>query len=161
MIEMSNIYAKVKNQFIFKYQLTFLVIFSKHGKDIEILSETQLSNTLGITLKLTESGLDNSNTQWTLENRLQSIQIEESRENFQKINTMKISFYKSGELNGSSYVKIPRTTSAHLNVKNDDKFSSLWSVLAKLHLCNNDHPNRESNFRQYSNELNTEFIDFY
>ena len=65
MIEMSNVYAKVINQYIFKYQLTFLVIFSKHGKDIETLSETELPNTLGITLKLTQSGLDNSNTQWT------------------------------------------------------------------------------------------------
>ena len=79
MIEMSNVYAKVINQYIFKYQLTFLVLFSKHSKDIETLFETELPNTLGITLKLTQSGLDNSNTQWTLENRIQNVQMEESR----------------------------------------------------------------------------------
>ena len=36
-------------------------------------------------------------------------QIEETRESgwiFDKINSMKISFHKTGEINGSSYVKI-------------------------------------------------------
>ena len=35
-----------------------------------------------------------------------------------------------------------------------------WSVLSSLHPCDNDHPDRVSNFRQYFNELNTEDFDF-
>ena len=57
-------------------------------------------------------------------------------------------------MNGLSYVKIHLRSSAHLNVKNDDKYCSLWSILAYLHPCNNNHPNRVSNYRQYFNESN-------
>ena len=45
MEEMSRIYAKLKNQYIFKYQLTFLVLFIKYGEVIEITSEIELTIT--------------------------------------------------------------------------------------------------------------------
>ena len=54
---------------------------------------------------------------------------------------MKIKFYKTGELNGSSYVKLPFMSSYWINIKNDEKFCLIWSILAKLHPCSNDHPN--------------------
>ena len=63
-------------------------------------------------------------------------------------------------MNGSNYIKIPLRSSAILNIENDDKYCFLWSILAKLHPCNNNHPNRVSNYRQYFNELNIEGIDF-
>ena len=47
--------------------------------------------------------------------------MKESGWNFQRINTMSISFYKS-ELNGSSYVKILLRSSASVNIKNDGKY---------------------------------------
>ena len=53
----------------------------------------------------------------------------------------------------SSYVKNPLRSSA---IGNDDKFCFLWSRMAKLHPCNNKHPNRVSNYRQYYNEINFE-----
>ena len=59
-------------------------------------------------------------------------------------------------MNGSSYVKFPLRSSAVLNIENDDKYCFIWSVMAWLHPCNNNHPNRESNYKQYSNELNIE-----
>ena len=58
--------------------------------------------------------------------------------NFQRINTKGIYFIKSGELNGSSFVKIPLRSSAILYIENNDNFCFLWSILAKLHPCNND-----------------------
>ena len=58
---------------------------------------------------------------------------------------MKKSFYKTGELNGTFYVKIPLRSSAILNVQNNDKYCFIWSILASLHPCENDHPNRVSN----------------
>ena len=57
---------------------------------------------------------------------------------------MKIGFYETGELNGSSYVKIPLRPNALINNKNNDKYCFLWSILADLHPCENDHPNRVS-----------------
>ena len=73
---------------------------------------------------------------------------------------MKISFFQTGEVNGSSYVKIPLRSSAILNVQNIDKYCFIWSILASLHPFENDHPNRISNFLQYFNELNIEGFDF-
>ena len=83
------------------------------------------------------------------------IQIQETKETgwmFDKINSMKTSFYKTGELNGTSYVKIPLGSSAILNIQNNDKYCFVWSILASLHQCKNDHPNRVSIFIQYFNE---------
>ena len=69
-------------------------------------------------------------------------------------------FYKTNELNGSNYVKIPLRSNAILNIENNDKCCFLWSILPYLHPCNNNHPNRVSNYRQYFNELNIQDFDF-
>ena len=47
--------------------------------------------------------------------------MKESGRIFDKINSMKISFYKTVELNGSSYVKSPLRSSAILNIQKIDK----------------------------------------
>ena len=73
---------------------------------------------------------------------------------------MKIGIYKTGELKGSSYVKIPLKSSASINIKNIDIYCFVWSILAKLHPCENDHPNRVSKFIQYFVEIIIEGFDF-
>ena len=73
---------------------------------------------------------------------------------------MEISFYKTRELDGSSYVKIPLRSNALINIKNNDKYCFIWSILASLHPFDNDHPNRFSNYIQYFNELNCQSFDF-
>ena len=44
---------------------------------------------------------------------------------FDKIISMKSSFYKPGELNGTSDVEIPSRSSAILNIQNNDKYCFL------------------------------------
>ena len=73
---------------------------------------------------------------------------------------MTVYLYKAGESNGSNYVKIPLRSNALLNIENNDKYCFLWSILAYLHPCNNKHPNRVSNYKQYFNELNLQGFDF-
>ena len=68
---------------------------------------------------------------------------------FNKLVSMTIFFYKTKELNESKYIKIPLRSSAILNIENDDKYCFLWSILAFLHPCENSHPNRVSNYKQY------------
>ena len=51
-------------------------------------------------------------------------------------------------------------SNAILNNENDDKYCFLWSILSYLPPCNNNHPNRVSNYRQYFNELNIQSFDF-
>ena len=59
---------------------------------------------------------------------------------FDEINSVIVYFYKTGEINDQSYVKIPLRSNAILNIENDDKYCFLCSILAYLHHCNNDHP---------------------
>ena len=73
---------------------------------------------------------------------------------------MKIRFYKTDEFNGSSYVKIPLTSNALITNKNNDKYCFFWSILASLYPCDNDHPNRVSNYKQYFNGLNINDFDY-
>ena len=73
---------------------------------------------------------------------------------------MTVHFYKTGEMDGRSYVKIPSRNSAIWNVENDDKYCLLWSKLAYLHPCDNNHHNRVSNCRQFFNEIKIVGFDF-
>ena len=73
---------------------------------------------------------------------------------------MTIYFYKTGELNGSKYVKIPLRSNAIFNIENNDKYCFFWSILASLHPCNINHPNRISNYKQCFSELNINGFNF-
>ena len=95
---------------------------------------------------LTESDIDNVDVRSQLEHQIQNQEMNETGWIFDKNNSMKKSFPKTGELNGTSFVKIPLRSSAILNIQKNDKFRFIWSVLASLHPCENDHPNRVANY---------------
>ena len=109
---------------------------------------------------LTKTDINNIDVKSQLEHQVQFQETKEFGWIFDKINSMKIRFYKTEELNGSSYVKIPLGSNALLNIENNDKYCFIWSILARLHPCENDHPNRVSNYIQYFNELNFQNFDF-
>ena len=73
---------------------------------------------------------------------------------------MTIYFYTTTEKNGLNYVKIPLRSNAILNIKNNEKYCFLWSILAYLHPRNNNHLDRVSKYRQYFHELNIQGFDF-
>ena len=79
---------------------------------------------------------------------------------FDKTNSMKVYFYKTGDINGSNYTKNPLRSNAILNIENNDKSCFIWSILASFHPCNNNHPNRVSNYKQFFDELNIQGFDF-
>ena len=157
--EMSHRYAKFINQYKFKYQLSFMLLFYKFEEDGDIRKEAEMTINLNMTNNLTQSEIDNVNVQWDLEARKQNLEMQESGWVFQRVNSMTISFYNTGNMDGSSYVKIPLRSSAIVNIKNDDKYCFIWSILASLYPCEND-PNRVSNYEPYFNELNIEGFDF-
>ena len=105
---------------------------------------------------LTETDFDNIDVKSPLENRIQQQEREDSVWRFDKNNSIIVSFFKTGETNGSSYVKILLRLNALLNFDKDDKYCFVWLILAKLHPCKNTHPNRLTNYKQYSTELNLE-----
>ena len=61
-----------------------------------------------------------------LEYQIQQQEMKYSGWRFDKINSMTVYFYKTIELNGSNYVKMPLRSNAILNVENDDKYCFLW-----------------------------------
>ena len=73
---------------------------------------------------------------------------------------MTVYFHKTGELNGSIYIKILLRSNAILNIENNDKFCFLWSILGYLHPCKKTHPNRFSNYKQHFIVLNFNEFDF-
>ena len=114
---------------------------------------------MNINNNLTEIDINYIDVKSQLEHQIQIQETKESGSIFDKINSMKIGFYKTGDLDGSSYVKIPLRSNS-LNIKNIDKYCFIWSILASLHPCDNDHPNRVSYCKQYFNELNINGFDF-
>ena len=86
--------------------------------------------------------------------------MKDSGWSFDKFISMTIFFLETAELNGSNYLKIPLRSSALLNFETDDKYCFLRSILASLYPCNNNHPNRVSNYRQYFDELSIDGCDF-
>ena len=78
---------------------------------------------------------------------------------FQRVISMTISYYNTGNMDGSSYVKVPLRSSAILNIKNDDKYCFICSIFASLYPCENNS-NIVSSYIKYFNKLNIEGCDF-
>ena len=51
-------------------------------------------------------------------------------------------------------------SNALLNIKNNDKYCFIWSILVSLRPCDIDRPNRVSNYTQYFDELNNNNFNF-
>ena len=160
MKELATIYARLINLYIFKYQTVFSARFDQQDEDGELLDEAELFINLNINHNLTQSDLDKINIISPLEFQIQQQEMKNSGWRFDKINSMTKYFYKTNEMNGSNYAKIPLRSNAILNIETNDKYCFLWSILASLHPCNNNHPNSVSNYRQYFNELNIQGFDF-
>ena len=158
--EFSVFYAGLINQYKFKYHTLFSASFYKINEEDQRYNEVELYINLNINHKLTESDIDNIDVRSQLEQQIQNQEMKESGWIFDKINSMKISFYKTTELNGTSYVKIPLRSNAILNIQNNDKYCFIWSILASLHSCENTHPSRVNNYLHYFNELNFQSFDF-
>ena len=158
--ELSVIYARLINQYKFKYHTLFSASFYKINEEDERYNQFELYMNLKTNNNLTESDIDNIDVRSQLDHQIQMQELKDSGWIFDKVNSMKISFYKTTELNGTSYVKIPLRTSAILNVQNNDKYCFIWSILASLNPCENIYPNRVNNYSQYFNELNFQNFDF-
>ena len=160
MREMSIIYARLINQYKFRSQTVFSARFDKQDEDGQFLDETELFINLNINQNLTPTDLDKINIRSPLEFQIQQQEMKDSGWRFDKINSMTIYFYRTNEMNDSNYIKVPLRSNAILNYENNDKYCFIWSVLASLYPCKNNHPNRVSNYRQYFNELNIQDFDF-
>ena len=160
MKDLAVIYARLINQYKFKYQTVFSARFDKQDEDGQLLDEIELFINLNMNYNITQSHIDNINITFPLEHQIQKQEMKDSGWRFDKLYSMTIYFYETTKMNGSNYIKFPLRSNAILNVENNDKYCFLWSVIASLYPCNNNHPNKVSNYRQYFNELNIQGFDF-
>ena len=160
MKELSIIYARLINQYKFKYQSAFSARFDKQDEDNQVVDETQLFINLNITHNLTQTDIDNIDIKSPLDFQIQQQEMKDSGWRFDKINSLIVYFYKTGEMNGSDYVKVPLRSNAILNTENNDKYCFIWSILASVHPCHNNHPNIVTNYKQFFDEINSIGCDF-
>ena len=104
--QVATIYARLINQYKFKYHILFSASFFKINEEDQRSDEIDLFNNLKINNKLTESDIDIIDNKSQLEHQIQIQETKESGWIFERIIALKIRFYKTGELNGSSFVKI-------------------------------------------------------
>ena len=158
--ELSLIDARLMNQYKFKNHTLFSASFYKINEGDQRYNQIELYMNLIIDNNLTEPDIDNIDVRSQLDHQIQMQELKDSGWIFDKVNSMKISFYKITELNGTSYDKIPLRTSAILNVQKNDKYCFIWSILASLYPCEISNPSRVNNYVQYFDELNFQSFDF-
>ena len=78
MREMATVYARLINQYKFRYQTVFSARFDKQDEDGQLLDETELFNNLNINQNLTQSDLDKINNTFPLERQIQQQEMKDS-----------------------------------------------------------------------------------
>ena len=133
--DLSDICVRILNQYKFKYQTVFSARFDKQNEDNQVLDETEKINSLNINDNLTESDYDKNDIKSPLEHQIQQQEMKDSGWGFDNINSMTVYFYKTGELNGSNYIKTPLRSNAILNIEINERYCFLWLISAYLHPC--------------------------
>ena len=140
--ELAVIYARLMNHYEFKYQTVFSARFDKQDENNQVLDETEMFINLNINHNLTQTDINIIDVGSQLDHQIQRQEMKDSGWRFDKIYSLTVYFYKTDELNGSKYAKIPLRSNAILIIENNDKYCFIWSILASLHPCYNNHPNR-------------------
>ena len=75
---------------------------------------------------------------------------------YQSVENFKVYLFDYTAIRGASYIPTPsslKKKEAIVNVKNDDEYCFLWSIVAALHPAE-ENPDRISNYRKYMYGLN-------
>ena len=81
---MSVIYARLINQYKFRYQTVFSARFDKEDEDNQVLDETELFNNLKINHNSTETDINNIDVRSPLEHQKQQQEMKDSGWSFDK-----------------------------------------------------------------------------
>ena len=78
MKELSVIYARLMNQYEFKYRTVFSARFEKQDEDNQVLDETELFINLNVNHNLTQSDPDKTDIKSPLEHQIQQQEMKDS-----------------------------------------------------------------------------------
>ena len=98
--------ARLKSQYKFKHHMLFSASFYKVIEEDQRSDETELFINLIISLNSTQTDIGNIDVKSQLKHQIQVQETKESGWISNKNNLIKINFFQTGVLNGSSYVKI-------------------------------------------------------
>ena len=104
MKELSVVYARILNQYKFRYQTVISARFDKQDEDNQVLDETELLINLDINHNLTQTDIDNIDVKSALEHQIQQGKMKDSGWRFDKFNSLTVYFFKTSEMDGRSYV---------------------------------------------------------
>ena len=93
--EMSIIYARLMNQYKFKYQTVFSARFDKQDENNQLLDETELFINLNINHNSTQTDINNIDIKSPLEHQIQQQEMEDSGWRFDKIISMIVYFLQN------------------------------------------------------------------
>ena len=82
---------------------------------------------------LTQSDINTTDFRSQLKQKTQNQESKNGGFRFIQVNSLTIYFFKTAELNGSSYRKTPVGSSVVLKTDNDDEFGFVQSMRAHLH----------------------------
>ena len=99
LMEMATIYARLINQYKFKYHIFFSATFFKINEEGQRSDEIEICINLNLNNISTETDINNIDVKSQLGHQIKIQETKESGWIFDKINSMKIRFYKTGELN--------------------------------------------------------------
>ena len=90
--ELAVIYARLINQYIFRYQTVFSARFNKQDEDNLLLDETEIFINLKINQNLTQTDINNIDVVSPLEHQKQQQKMKDSGWRLDKINSMTVYF---------------------------------------------------------------------
>ena len=111
--KLSNIYARLLNQYKFRYQMVFSTVFDKQNED-----EKELFIDLNISHILTQSDIDKTDVISPLKHKIHDEEMKDFDWQFCKINSVTVYFYND--------------SNAILNDENIDKHCFLQSIFDYL-----------------------------
>ena len=119
--EMAIVSARIMNQYKFKNHTFFPTRYDKRNEDNQMLDETEFFKYLNINHNLTEFDTNNFDIICPLEHQMQQQKTKHSALKFDKVDSMTVHFYKTGEWMLDHMLKFFLRSSANLNNKNIDK----------------------------------------
>ena len=114
---MVTIYARLFNQYKSKYLIFFSDSFYKINEEDQRSDKFEFFTNFNNNHNWTEPDNKNIDVKSQLKHQIQTQEAKDTARITDEINSLKTRFFKTGELNVSSHLKLPLRTSALLNTK--------------------------------------------
>ena len=148
-----------------KYYLSMQVMFVKPVGNIETDPPPTFRSKVMVQMKGESSDAAEDNVVEAIEGIKRDIEEFTNQGSgwvYQSVESFRVYLFDYAAIREGSYIPTPsslRKKKAIVNVKNNDEYCFLWSIVAALHPAE-ENPDRISNYRKYVHELNRSSLTF-